>query len=114
MKDNEKNINYSFGNGNLSRRIIKEFSCKGTTLRVPKHERCFGVTENSKTQSMVPFMSGKDVSKESEDDNYDVIIAMHDYGKGVIAYFGDVNAEHQTIHLVDAFVTSRSPTLPIH
>ncbi len=62
---------------------------------------------------MVPFMSGKDVSKESEDDNYDVIIAMHDYGKGVIAYFGDVNAEHQTIHLVDAFVTSCSPTLPV-
>jgi hypothetical protein len=48
-----------------------------------------------------------------EDDNYDVIIAMHDYGKGVIANFGDVNAEHQTIHLVDAFITSRSPTLPI-
>jgi len=86
---------------------------RNLAARVPKHERCFGVTENSKTQSMVPFMSGKDVSKESEDDNYDVIIAMHDYGKGVIAYFGDVNAEHQTIHLVDAFVTSCSPTLPV-
>jgi len=113
LMDNERNVNYSFGNGNLSRRIIKEFSCKGMSLRVPKHERCFGVTENSTTQSMVPHMSGRDVSKESEDDNYDVIIAMHDYGKGVIAYFGDVNAEHETIWLVAAFVESRSPKLPI-
>ena len=97
LKDNERNVNYSFGNGNLSRRIIKDFSCKGMSLRVPKNERCFGVTENSRTQSLVPFMSGEDVSKQCENDNYDVIIAMHDYGKGTIAYFGDVNAEHETI-----------------
>jgi len=113
LKDNERNINYSFGNGNLSRRIIKEYSAKGVSLKVPKHERCFGVTENSRTQSLVPFMSGKDVSEESEDGNYDVIVATHDYGKGSIAYFGDVNAEHETIWLVAAFVESRSPKLPI-
>jgi tetratricopeptide (TPR) repeat protein len=38
---------------------------------------------------------------------------MHDYGEGVIAYFGDVNAEDHTIELVAAFVESRSPRLPI-
>jgi len=51
--ENEKNINYSFGNGNLSRRIIKNYSAKGTCLNgVPKHERCFGVTKDSRTQSL--------------------------------------------------------------
>ena len=38
------------------------------------------------------------------DGNYDVIVAMHEYGKGVVAYFGDVNAERETIWLVAAFV----------
>lgn len=113
LKDNERNINYSFGNGNLSRRVIKEYSAKGTALRVPKHERCFGVTEKSRTKSLVPHMSGRDVSAKSDDGNYDVVVAMHDYGKGAVAYFGDVNAEHETIWLVAAFVESRSPKLPI-
>jgi len=113
IADNERNVNYSFGNGNLSRRVIKEYSAKAVSLRVPKHERCFGVTENSRTQSMVPHMSGRDVSEQSEDGNYDVNIAMHDYGKGSIAYFGDVNAEKETIWLVSAFIESRSPALPI-
>lgn len=113
IKDNEININYSFGKGNLSRRIIKDYSAKGTALRVPKHERAFGVTENSRTQSLVPHMSGKDVSVESKDGNYDVVVAIHDHGKGSIAYFGDVNAEPETIWLVAAFVESRAPKLPI-
>ncbi len=113
LEDNERNINYNFGNGNLSRRVIKEYSAKGVTLRVPKHERCFGVTEQSRTQSLIPDMSGRDVSEKSEDGNYDVVVAVHDFGKGAIAYLGDVNAEHQTIWLVAAFVESRSPKLPI-
>ena len=113
LEDNERIINESFGNGNLSRRLIKEYSAKGVSLRVPKHERCFGVTKNSRTQSLVPHMSGRDVSKQCEDGNYDVNIAVHDYGKGTIAYFGDVNAEQETIWLVAAFVESRSPKLPI-
>jgi hypothetical protein len=113
LDDNATNINYSFGNGNLSRRVIKSYSCKGTALHVPKHERCFGVTEQSRSQSLVPHMSGKDVSQKSQDGNYDVIIAMHNHGKGALAYFGDVNAEEQTIWLVAAFVESRAPKLPI-
>ena len=51
--------------------------------------------------------------KKTEDGNYDVVVAVHDFGKGVIAYFGDVNAEDQTIALVAAFVESRSPKSPI-
>jgi hypothetical protein len=113
LEDNERNINYSFGNGSLSRRVITEYSAKGTSLRVPKHERCFGVTENSRTQSLVPFMAGLDKAKTSSDENYDVIVAVHEYGKGSVAYFGDCNAEDQTIWLVAAFLESRSPKLPI-
>ena len=112
--ENEQNINYSFGNGNLSRRVIKNYSAKGTSLRgVPEKERCFGVTEDSRTQSLVPMMNGEDKSKSDDNGDYDVIVAMHDYGKGCVAYFGDVNAEQETIWLVAAFVESRAPKFPI-
>mmetsp|Transcript_5103 Transcript_5103/g.5799 ORF Transcript_5103/g.5799 Transcript_5103/m.5799 type:complete len:397 (+) Transcript_5103:132-1322(+) len=112
-EENMEKINYSFGNGNFARRIIKPYSAKGNTLKsVPTHERCFGVGNDSKTWSPVPTMSGRDVSKGSNDD-YDIIVAMHEYGKGIIAYFGDVNAEAETLWLVAAFIESRSPKVPI-
>ncbi len=113
LEDNKSNIYRNFGCGTLSRNVIKEYSAKAVTLRVPKHERCFGVTKNSKTQSLVPFMNGLDKSKKDGDDDFDVVVAVHDFGDGVIAYFGDVNAEDQTIALVAAFVESRSPVSPI-
>lgn len=112
-EENMDKINYSLGNGSLSRRIITEYSAKGNTLQsVPVHERCFGVGENSQTQSLVPHMI-RDVSKGSDGEDYDIIVAMHDYGKGAIAYFGDVNGEDATLWLVAAFIKSRSPKLPI-
>jgi len=111
--ENELRVQYSFGNGNYGRRILKPYSCKGCTLRgVPPHERCFGVVEDSKTQSLVPHMTAQDVGKKTNED-YDVIVAMHEFGKGVIAYFGDVNAEDATLHLVSAFIESRAPKLPV-
>jgi len=117
MKDNKTNINNSFGNGDLSGHVMKEYSAKAVSLNnVPPHERCFGVTDNSATQSLVPMMSGRDVSRNSnddDDDDYDIVVAMHEYGKGVIAYFGDVNGEDQTLWLVASFVESRSPQCPI-
>ena len=58
-------------------------------------------------------MAGLDKAKTSSDENYDVIVAVHEYGKGSVAYFGDCNAEDQTIWLVAAFLESRSPKLPI-
>jgi tetratricopeptide (TPR) repeat protein len=71
------------------------------------------VTADSKTQSVIPDAAGRDVSPKSPDAEYDVNVAMHDYGKGTIAYFGDVNGEDQTLWLVSAFVESRTPRLPI-
>jgi hypothetical protein len=58
-------------------------------------------------------MSGRDVSEKDEDGNYDVVVAMHEHGKGAIVYLGDVNAEEQTIWLTAAFIESRAPKLPI-
>ena len=88
--ENEKNINYSFGNGNLSRRIIKNYSAKGGCLiGVPKHERCFGAMKDDLRFADIPIMADRDRSKKSDDEDYDVIVAMHDYGKGCVAYFGD-------------------------
>ncbi len=58
-------------------------------------------------------MRGLARSKQPGEENYDVVIAVHDYGKGAIAYFGDVNVEFQTIALVAAFVESRAPNIPI-
>ena len=58
-------------------------------------------------------MGNKDVSKGSDEDVFDIIVAMHEYGKGVIAYFEDVNGETETLWLVAAFIESRAPKLPI-
>ena len=113
-EENIDKINYSFGNGMFSRRVINPHSVKANTLKsVPVHERCFGVDKDSRTQSLVESMRNKDVSKGPDDDDYDIIVAMHEYGKGVIAYFGDVNAEVETLWLVEAFIESRAPKLPI-
>ena len=114
-KENMEKINYSFGNGNMARRLINPYSSKSNTLKsVPVHERCFGVGENSTTESLVPTMRGRDVSRgDSDDDDYDISVAMHEHGKGSIVYFGDVNAEVQTLFLVADFIHSRTPKLPI-
>ena len=105
LEDNESNIHRNFGSGTLSRSVIRDFSAKGNTIRVPKHERCFGVTERSRTHA--------DRLKKAGEEDYDVVVAVHDFGEGAIAYFGDVNAEDQTIALVAAFVESRSPKQPV-
>jgi hypothetical protein len=115
-EENMENINNSLGNGDLARRIIKPYSAKGNTLKsVPRHERCFGVGNGSKTQSLVPHFNNRDVSRgsETDEDDYDIIVAMHEYGKGAIAYFGDVNAETETLWLVASFIASRAAKLPV-
>lgn len=121
--ENMEVVRQSFGNGHYSQRIIAQHSVKGVSLRnVPPHERCFGVTETSRTQSLVPHMSGLDVSRQQEpdsvmiqelDEDYDIIVALHDYGIGCLAYFGDVNCEEMTAKLIEAFVCSRCPNDPI-
>jgi hypothetical protein len=120
--ENERNVNYSFGNGDYARRIIRPYSAKSVSLRnVPPSERCFGVTTESRTQSLVPMMDGlTDIAKpgyatsaaatpEELDLDYDVVVAMHNYGKGCVAYLGDVNCETETVELLLAFCHSRCP-----
>lgn len=65
LEDNENNIYRNFGCGTLSRNVIREYSAKAVTLWVPEHERCFGVTKSSRTQSLIPFKNGLDVSKKN-------------------------------------------------
>ena len=110
--ENMLNINHSFGNGHLSRGVIRPYSAKSVSFKnVPAHERCFGVTSESRTQSLVPMMDGLDVSTGPD---YDVNVAMHNFGNGCVAYFGDVNCEEPTIRLVEAFCLSRCPKHPIN
>lgn len=137
--ENEPWIRYSFGNGPLGQAILDPYSVKANTLRhVPVQERCFGVTTESRAQSLVPAMAAQDISRPrydpdsvtavaaSHDDNgedyyydglleqdYDIIVAMHKYGQGCLAYFGDVNCEIKTCQLVAAFLLSRCPPHPI-
>ena len=101
------------------------FSAKACSLRkVPPHERCFGVTDQSRTQSLVPFMAGQDVSKGDEPDSvtadsaamasdYDVCVATHQFGTGAVAFFGDVNCEGRTSELVAAFVAAAAEEAPV-
>lgn len=98
------------------------FSAKCTTLSgVPPHERCFGTTPDSVTASGVPFMSGTPVGSRTEPESvtaepavdYDVSIAVHAYGAGAIAYYGDVNCQPETVLRVAAFVASRRPAEPV-
>lgn len=124
-EENMLNVNYCFGNGHLSRSVIQPYSAKTVSLRnVPPHERCFGVTPESRTQSMVPFFDGEDVSKpgdpasamasaEELDPDYDIAVAVHNYGQGCVAYIGDVNCEEQTVRLIEAFCVSRCPQHPV-
>ena len=63
-------------------------------------------------------MSGRVVSRPDDPDSvasvelepdYDVVVAMHDYGEGCIAYLGHFNTEEMTRELVAAFIGSRCP-----
>lgn len=61
------------------------------------------MTERSRTHA--------DRLKKAGEEDYDVVVAVHDFWEGAIAYFGDVNAEDQTIALVAAFYCS--PKQPV-
>ena len=118
-EENRAHVESVFGSG------VAGFSAKACSLKkVPAHERCWGVTEDSRTQSNVPFMAGNDVSKEGEPDSitaaaerlaldYDVCVATHQIGSGWILYAGDVNCEPHTVKLVASFVQSKAPAAPI-
>ena len=46
--------------------------------------------------------------------DYDVVVAVHQYGEGSIAWFGDINCETATVELVAAFLREepRATLLP--
>ena len=66
------------------------FSAKACAIHAPAHERCFATVD-------------ADYSKE----DVEVCCAVHAFGVGVVAYFGDVNGEPETCALIAAFCASR-------
>ena len=120
-EENREHVRSTFG----ERLSVGSFSAKASSLRkVPPHERCFGVMDQSRTQSLVPSMAGRDVSKGNEPDSitadgnameldYDVCVATHRFGAGAIAFFGDVNCEGRTGELVSAFIGSSAKEAPV-
>ena len=96
------------------------FSAKAHAVRnVPKHERLFGTTPDSCSQSLVPSMAGREVCKRADADSvtgtpedYDVVVARHTYGVGALALFCDINMEPATVQLCLGFCRLASPLLP--
>ena len=85
---------------------LESFSVKTTTLRdVPAAEACFATTRESVHESLSMRMAGRVAPAPSE-----VCVAVHRYGAGRVAFFGDVNCEETTVALVRAFF---EPTLAI-
>ena len=120
-EENRGHVRSTFGD----RLAADAFSAKACSLcKVPPHERCFGVMDQSRTQSLVPFMAGRDVSKGDEPDSvtadgaamardYDVCVATHRFGAGAVAFFGDINCEGRTSELVAAFVGGTAKEAPV-
>lgn len=103
-EENMSIIQKNFGNGRNDPDIIQSYVVNGNAIHnVPLQERCFCVTKDSKTQPAIPIIPS----------DPDTIVAVHDYGMGCISYLGDVSGEDQTIKLVDALISSRSPEEPI-
>ena len=98
------------------------FSAKAHAVRaVPEHERIFATTRESRTQSLVPFMAGRDVGQREDADSvasgatqdYDVVIARRAYGAGSLMLFCDINMEPETVQRVLGYVKQCSPDAPI-
>ena len=97
------------------------FSAKAHAVRqVPEHERMYGTTPRSRTQSLVPFMAGQDVGMREDADSvtsgaaedYDVVVAKHAYGKGSLALFCDINMEAATVQRVLSYCRQCSLDAP--
>ena len=89
------------------------FSAKACSVtNVPLVERGFGEVINE---------FGLDLSDEGRrrgglanaDECVDMCIAVRSYGRGAIAYFGDVNCSEPTLERMAAFCRRRSPSAPV-
>jgi hypothetical protein len=82
-----------------------DYSAKACSLtNVPIQEQLFAVTSRSVTDFLVPAMNLSHSTAIGE-----TAIAMHEYGAGSIAYFGDVNCEEQTVRNIVSFIRSQAP-----
>lgn len=93
----------------------KRFSAKSCSLQgVREEHRCYGVTKDSEHESLSMLLQGHlsaapmDSSsvmfpEEGPSEESDVSVAVCQYGKGFIAYFGDVNCEVPTIEQCMSF-----------
>ena len=89
------------------------YSAKATSIRNAGPDACFGVTTESRHESLAMRLAGetdasrKDAvsitSPEGLEEDFDVSIACRDVGRGKIAFFGDVNAEFETCLLIASF-----------
>ena len=116
-RENAESVAQAFP-GNLA---TKPFSAKAHAVRqVPEHERLYGTTPDSRTQSLVPFMSGQSVGSRTDADSvtsaatedYDVVIAKHSYGDGSLALFCDINMESATVQRVLGYCKLSTPDAP--
>lgn len=88
---------------------------------VPSSEKCYGLTPAERTKSPplslpaagATTIGGPAQTKGSEAEDFDVCVAIHEYGKGCIAYFGEVDCQAETIKLLTGFVTNRSQANPV-
>ena len=88
-----------------------QFSAKAcSVMGVPPAERLFTTNHQSTTQSLVMSMDNKHVGHNGE--NPEVCVAVHKFGDGSIAYFGDVNMEEETKQLVVAFCRGSTTCAP--
>ena len=96
------------------------FSAKAHAVRqVPEHERIYGTTPDSRSQSQVPFMAGRSVGERTDADtvtsaaeDYDVVVAKKGFGEGFMALFCDINMQAPTVQRVLGFCRLCSPDLP--
>ena len=86
------------------------FSAKAHAVRqVPEHERIYGTTPDSRSQSQVPFMAGRSVGERTDADtvtsvaaeDYDVVVAKKGFGEGFMALFCDINMQAPTVQRSD-------------
>ena len=107
------------------------FSAKAHAVRnVPEHERLFGTTPASASQSHVPSLvqqrdamamaaESREVGRRVDADavvgapeDYDVVVARHACGAGMLVLFCDVSMEPATVQLCLGFCRLASPALP--
>ena len=75
--------------------VLDRISVKACMLDNVEPEDClFGTTADSVSQSLVPFMAGDSIGEGL------CAVAFARYGDGTVSFFGDVNAEADTVKIM--------------